>query len=74
MNKQRRKEISGIISSITVIKEQIENVLVEEQDSYDGIPENLLCSERAETSEEAIAIMEEVIDSIDDIISNLTDI
>ncbi len=74
MNKQRRKEIVNVVSSISIIKERLESILNDEQDSYDNIPENLLDSERANQSEEAIEILEEAIDSIDEVIDTLSEI
>lgn len=74
MNKERRKMISVIISNIQDIKERLDDILLDEQDYYDNIPENLLSSERAEISEEAIDILEEVADNIEDIIDNLSEV
>lgn len=74
MNKERRKMISAIISNIQDIKERLDDILLDEQDYYDNIPENLLSSERAEISEEAIDILEEVADNIEDIIDNLSEV
>ena len=74
MNNIRRKRISNLIVRINMVKEELEDILNEEQDYYDNIPENLLGSERAELSEEAIGLLEEADESFDSIIDNLEDI
>ena len=74
MNKQRRKSISEIIRNIESIKLSLENVLSDEQDYFDNMPENLQGSIRGEESEEAIDILEEAVDGLDDIINSLQDI
>lgn len=71
MNKQRRKDIDTIISSLEEIREQIQTVLDEEQDYLDNIPENLQNSERYETAETAVSELEEAEGIIDDIIEHL---
>lgn len=74
MNKQRRKEISAVITKLENIKEELENILGDEQDYYDNIPENLQMSERADQSSEAIDIMEDAISSIEDITDQLEEV
>ena len=74
MNNIRRKRIANLIQRIGYIKEELEDILNEEQDYYDNIPENLLGSERAEIAEEAIGLLEEANDSLDNIVENLEDI
>ena len=74
MNKIRRKEIEAVISRLESIKDDIDNILSDEQDYYDNIPENLQSSERAENSEEAIEILEEVVSNLEDAIDNMGEI
>ena len=45
----------------------LENVLYNEEDAYDNIPENLQSSWRAEESEEAIDVLTEAIDLLTDL-------
>ena len=71
MNKQRRKVIRELIEQATALSQQIEEVLNEEQDYYDYMPENLQGSERGQNAEEAISCLEEAQCSIEDCISNL---
>ncbi|MDE6667670.1 MAG: hypothetical protein K2K38_04915 [Clostridia bacterium] len=71
MNKQRRKVINELIKQATELSQQIEEVLNEEQDYYDYMPENLQNSERGQNAEEAICNLEEAQSNIEDCISNL---
>lgn len=71
MNNTRRKEINAIISSLETIKDDIDNIMSDEQDYLDNIPENLQGSERYETAESAVDSLQEAIDNIDSVLENL---
>jgi 5,10-methenyltetrahydromethanopterin hydrogenase len=74
MNKQRRKEIERIINGLISWQDAIEEVLSEEQDYLDNMPENLQSSEKAEIAENAISNLEEALDNIRECIDNLESI
>lgn len=74
MNKQRRKEIMDNIKFIENIKGNLENILSDEEFYYDNMPENLQGSMRGEASEEAIDILTNAIDNLEDIIDSLQEI
>lgn len=86
MNKARRKRITTVIrdlgnirdySFIESIKDEIENILWEEQDAYDNMPENLQYSMRGEESSDAIDSLQEAVDALDeaiDIFNELDDL
>lgn len=74
MNKQRRTEIRNLKNSLEMIKYRLELTLTDEQLAYDNIPESLLESKKAETSEEAINVLEDIVQNIEDIISDLGEI
>ncbi len=65
MNKARRKEIERAIELIEQAREILEVVMDEEQEAFDNLPESLQCSERGETMEEYIGVIEEMIDNLD---------
>lgn len=87
MNKQRRKRIENVIRKIELvkteinnsseylqnIKKELEDILYEEENYFDNMPENLQGSMRGEAAEEAIDYLTEAIDSIDDAL-NKTDL
>ena len=70
MNKARRKKIKNIIKMIENRNEnaysELEDVLYDEQDAFDNMPENLQSRMRGEESSEAIDLMEDAISSLDD--------
>ena len=72
MNKIRRKKIKELSDSLGIIMNELETVKSDEEYYYDNIPDNLLGSMRAEDSEEAIEIMDEVIDCLSETINNLS--
>ena len=69
MNNARRKQINAIVAKLQELNEEIENILGEEQDAFDSMPEGLQSSERGDMAQEAISQLESA--SLDDIISSL---
>lgn len=66
MTKVRHKEIELIYAKLREIKEDLEQVLEEEQSAYSNIPEEFQkTTKKAET--------EEIIDDLDDALSSLDD-
>lgn len=74
MNKQRRGQIANIIKKLQSISAELSDVLSEEELVFDNMPENLQGSMRGEESEEAIDIMSEALDGIEEICGNLESI
>ena len=83
MNKSRRKRIANIISNlegmteynvIESIKEEIEEVLWEEDDAYNNMPENLQYSMRGEESYNAIDNLQEAVDVLEEVLDILNEI
>lgn len=68
MNNQRRKEIRNASNLIEQAKSILESVLLDEEIAYDNMPENLQGGQRGIDSEDAIDILNEVIDQLSDII------
>ena len=71
MNNERRKRIDEIISSLEDLKSQIEDVLLEEEEYKDNIPENLTSSERYMKAESACDNLDNAAVSLDDITNYL---
>ena len=65
MNRQRRTEIRKAINLILEAKDILENVLADEQEAFDNLPEGFQCSERGETMEENISLLEDFIEYLD---------
>lgn len=74
MNKQRRKLISNCAKELENVKGKIEEILSDEEFSFDNMPENLQGSIRGEESQEAMDMLTEVISNLDDCVENLNGI
>lgn len=74
MNKQRKTLIKNNINELQNIKSSIEGILFDEECYFDNMPENLQGSIRGEESEEAIDLLNEVIENLSDCISSLENI
>ena len=71
MNKIRRQKILRTIRSL---EEAIQDILYEEQEAYDNMPESLQASENGMNSEEAQENLEAAIDALEEAISYLEEI
>ena len=83
MNKVRRKRIASVIETlenitdydlIETIKDEIENILWEEDDAYNNMPENLQYSMRGEESSDAIDSLQEAVDALEEAIDALNEL
>ena len=74
MNNHRRKQIKDVISAIGKIESLIQNLLDEEQEAYDSMPEGLQISENGMVSEEAQENLDAAIESLEEAISYLEEI
>lgn len=74
MNNKRRQRIKENIDSLEVIKSNLEDILGEEEFYFDGMPENLQGSMRGVAAEEAIDLLNESIEAIDNCIDSLNGI
>lgn len=64
MNKLRRKSLQEIFDKLSDLREEIESIKDEEDESRENMPENLQGSERYEQSETASYNMDEAIEYI----------
>ena len=83
MNKVRRKRIASVIGTlknitdyvlIETIKDEIEDILWEEDDAYNNMPENLQYSMRGEESSDAIDSLQETVDALEEAIDALNEL
>lgn len=71
MNKERRNQISKIITSLETLRYEIENLREDEQEAFDNLPEGIQCSDRGEAMEAAASELDDAYNSIDEAISQL---
>ena len=74
MNKERRKLINNNINLLENIKSNLESILSDEEYCFENMPENLQGSIRGEESENAIDLLNEAINNLEDIVNSLTEI
>lgn len=74
MNKERRKQLQEVINKISEAHDLLDEILSDEQDAFDNMPEGLQSSERGETMEEGIYNMEEARDNLEDITNTLEEV
>ena len=83
MNKARRKKIASVIETLENItgydlvetaKDEIEDILWEEDDAYNNMPENLQYSMRGEESSDAIDSLQETVDALEEAIDALNEL
>lgn len=65
MNKMRRRQIANAIKLIEQATEILEQVMDDEQDALDSLPENLQGPKRAEAMEDYIYTIEDFLDTLD---------
>ena len=74
MNKARRNKIGEIAAKLSDLRDEISQILEEEEEVRDNIPENLYGSERYEKSDEACEVLETCGESLEDIVSQLNEL
>ena len=74
MNKERRRELRVAITRLEEAYEHLNEVLADEQDAFDNLPEGLQASERGEEMEEGISTMEDALESLDEIRGSLEEL
>lgn len=71
MNKTRRKKISDQMEIIMLTRTEIEAIMGDEEEYRDKTPENLQSSSNWDASDVACDHMQEALDSLEDLLSNL---
>lgn len=73
MNKNRRNRIVEIIDQINDVKNDIEDIISEERDAYDSLPESFQAGVKGDKIESAIAAMDASNESLDKAIAKLNE-
>ena len=70
-NKERRKQVKDVIMRIAAL---VQNILDDEEEAFDNMPEGLQASENGMVSEEAQDNLSAAIDALEEAISYLEEI
>ena len=68
MNKKRREQISKVVDKLEVLKSELECILMDEEMVRDSLEEHFSGTERYEISEEACDLLQDAIDSLEEIL------
>lgn len=71
MNNKRRKRIDEVIEILESAKSSIEEIMDEEQEAFDNLPESLQYSDKGSGMESAIGNFETAKDQLDEAINEL---
>ncbi len=71
MNNNRRKDLRSIKNNLEELSRKLDDVMNEEQMSFDNLTEGLQATERGMAMEEAIDNMSSAIDCIDEAIEHI---
>lgn len=74
MNKKRRSKLEMLYGQICDIVDRLRDILTEERDAFDNIPENLQDSELASSMDEAIDSIESACDSLNDALGSIREV
>lgn len=74
MNRERRAKIKAQINRINEIASSLQDIMDEEQDYFDNMPENLQGSIRGDAAEEAISTLDDAVSALEDVTSSLEEL
>lgn len=71
MNNTRRSQITDIMENLSSLQTSIEELLEEEQEAFDNLPDGIQDSERGEAIQTAIDNLEEAVSNCEELLNNL---
>lgn len=71
MNNPRRKKLAKLQEQIEELRMALEEVLEEEQEAFDNMPENLQYSEKGERAEGCISALEDAVSNLEEAVENI---
>ena len=74
MNKQRRATLNQISELISNVYEDLESCKDQEEEYRDNMPENLQGSERYEKADNAVNMLEEALESLQQAMDNIEEV
>ena len=73
MNNPRRRKIDKISEQLQALKDQLEELLQEEQEALDNIPEAFQDTDRYMEAEEKLDYLDTAFGGLEEVIDNLTE-
>lgn len=73
MNKERRARLAEVDDLLMEAVDDITEIVEDEQEAFDNLPEGLQCSSRGEAMEEAIDEMNDIISDIENVRERIQD-
>lgn len=73
MNKERRKELNRAHQMVSEANSIVKSVCDDEQDAFDNMPEGLQQGERGEKMEENVQLLDEAVDTLENVFSDLSE-
>jgi len=73
MNKDRRAQLSKLVSPLEDIKSQLETLLEEEQGAFDNTPDGLQEGEKGEKAQNAISAIESAVQSVEEAVNSINE-
>lgn len=74
MNKERRTQIKKLTNELEDVKTKLKYILRKEEGILDNTPENLQGTDRYSESENAIDVLDDVVDGLESTIESLNEI
>ena len=71
MNKPRRRNLQGIIDQLEKLKDSLEELMYDEEEYRDNMPENMQGGERYEAAEMACDNLSDAVSNLEDAISSI---
>lgn len=73
MNKERRQELGDVIDYLDDAIDRLEEIISDEEDSFDNLPEGLQCSRTGYSMQDAIDTMRGFCDDIEEVKGKVSD-
>lgn len=74
MNRDRRDKLSDILVDLEAAKSDLEEIIDEEQEAFDNLPDNLQCSSRGEEMESGLDELRESFEKLEEVIEHINNV
>ena len=74
MNNKRRLNLSGVVDLLNQAIDRLEDISSEESEAFDNLPESFQNSERGESMENVISILDDSVEQLNEAVTSLEEI